>query len=404
MSFQQPLLLLGAARGPAGGRGLRDRRAPPPAPRRTPSPRPPPPPRSCRAGPAGAATCRSRSACSRWPACWPRSPARRPASPSRRSRRRIVLAMDHSGSMQATDVAPSRLVATAPRASASSTACPSGCASAGSCSTSARRRSRRRPPTARRCAPALREMMRPSRRHRDGRRARHRAGAAAARRAAGRQAPARGDRAALRRQVDPRPRPARRSPTGRATKCPSTRSRSARRTGTLPGRRAACRPTPSRCARSPSAPAGGVHRHRRRGAERGLRALGSQVATEARSARSPRRSPAARCCCSSAAGAALVPARSSEARLEAERLQAQIARSTRLNREPCPPRPARDARSRSRPVLAAHRSMVDPRRPARATRQPRKLELAAMEHERRQPSRATARTAAPAAAPRAPRV
>ena len=76
MSFQQPLLLLALLAVPLAAAAYvvaeRRRRR-----RGTPSPRPPPPPRSCRAGPASAATCRPRWACSRWPACWPRSPARR---------------------------------------------------------------------------------------------------------------------------------------------------------------------------------------------------------------------------------------------------------------------------------------------------------------------------------------
>ena len=147
----------------------------------------------------------------------------------------IVLAMDHSGSMQATDVEPSRLAATVAAGERFLEEVPDEVRVGGVVFD--HRAEAVQAPTRDREAlrhGAAREDARLGR-HRHRRRARDLAGDAARAAGRGRAPPARRRRAALRRQVHPRPRPAAGRRRGAsAMGIPSTRSRSAPPAGTLP--------------------------------------------------------------------------------------------------------------------------------------------------------------------------
>ena len=191
----------------------------------------------------------------------------------------IVLAMDHSGSMQATDVAPSRLEATVAAGERFLEEVPDRVRVGGVVFDHRAEAVRRRRATARRCAwrcggdAALAAAPRPATRSRPRWRC--------CRRGAPRtQAPP----AAVVLLSDGKsthgrdPLPV--ADRARGWACPSTPSRS----GRAPARSrtaSACRPTPRRCARSPSAPAGARSPPSEAGALREVyKRLGSQVATE----------------------------------------------------------------------------------------------------------------------------
>ena len=211
-----------------------------------------------------------------------------------------MLAMDHSGSMQATDVAPSRLEATVAAGERFLEEVPDRVRVGGVVFD--HRAEAVQTPTRDREALrlALREKMRPSGGTATGDALATSLAMLQARARPGRQAAAGRGRAALRRQVHPRPRPApgrrpgardgrarlhRRARHGRRH-APGRRARAARHRGAARDRRAlrrAARSPPRRRARCARSTSGSARRSR----------------PSARTARSPRCSPAARSCCSS---------------------------------------------------------------------------------------------------------